>query len=83
MHSPVLTLLRRLEAQNVWRMTCNVMPQQTITTAALAQVDDASTSGTTGESMGYHGVCTCCVSMLRPAGLPNLFPLAVAAALSF
>jgi hypothetical protein len=42
MHSsPVLALLRRLEAQNVWRMTYNVMPQQQFSTA-VAQVDQVA-----------------------------------------
>lgn len=28
MQSPLLTLLRRLEAQNIWRVTYNALPQQ-------------------------------------------------------
>jgi hypothetical protein len=45
MQSPVLTLLRRLEAQNVWRMTYNVMPQQAYssTTAAAVQPMEGTT----------------------------------------
>jgi len=51
MQSPVLTLLRRLEAQNIWRMTYNVIPQQSFSTAALQQNDEPSVSGTKKKNM--------------------------------
>ena len=43
--TPVLALLRRLEAQNIWRMTYNVMPQQTFSAAALPHLEEASALG--------------------------------------
>jgi len=49
MQSPVLALLRRLEAQNVWRMTYNVMPQQGLATSALYQAEETSPGTATGE----------------------------------
>jgi hypothetical protein len=39
MQSPVLALLRRLEAQNVWRVGYTAMPQQNFATAAPQQQD--------------------------------------------
>lgn len=40
--TPLLNLLRRLEAQNVWRMTYNVMPQQSYATATAQYTDETS-----------------------------------------
>jgi hypothetical protein len=49
--TPVLTLLRRLEAQNIWRMTYNVggavsggQPSNFSTAAAMALTDEAATT---------------------------------------
>ena len=43
--SPLLALLRRLEAQNIWRMTYNVLPSQPFSTAAQAEAQGAGRRG--------------------------------------
>ena len=43
--SPLLALLRRLEAQNIWRMTYNVLPSQPFSTAAQAEAQGARRRG--------------------------------------
>ena len=35
--TPLLTLLRRLEAQNIWRMSYNVLPMQHYSAAAAPE----------------------------------------------
>jgi hypothetical protein len=54
--SPVLALLRRLEAQNVWRMTYNVMPQQSLTTAPLS-LDEAPRQGKSLADLKNNFIC--------------------------
>ena len=54
LQTPVLALLRRLEAQNVWRMTYNVMSPQTFSTAAAMPLASDETTISMGE---YNEIC--------------------------
>lgn len=52
MQSPLLTFLRRLEAQNIWRVTYNALPQQQYSSTP---VQDQAEGG--GRAWGVGGYC--------------------------
>lgn len=63
--TPLLALLRRLEAQQIWRMSYNVLPmQQQYSTAA--QVEPAGAQG-----LGFARSAACRHRLRRPQ-LPRL-----------
>lgn len=49
MQTPLLTFLRRLEAQNIWRVTYNALPQQ------QQQQYSTSHSGQDSQQQGVRG----------------------------